>query len=489
MEQLAGTDALFVAMENSRIHAHTGGLTILDPSSCDDFSFEKLKRYTDERIRRAPRFTMKLREVPLGLDRPFLVNDPDFDIDSHMHRIAVPSPGGIRELAELCGALFSHKLDQRLPLWEMWYIEGLQDGKVAMFSKTHHCLIDGVSGAGLGELLCDLEPHPPEPAPRPKAPRRRAERVPGDLELAVRGLGSTLMTPFRFANWGVRALQRGVTLLREAREDGSSPMIDGAPVVSFNENIGPRRGFACSSVSFSEVREARKHFDVKINDIVLELTASALRRYLRAQDELPRESLVAMIPVSTRAAGDDAMGNQVANMTISLATDIDDPAERLQRIHENAMRSKEIDKAVRARRIPSMGEMAPPALINLAVRLYAGTYSSTAFPMPGNLVVSNVPGPPMPLYTAGARIESMYPMSLLLPGQGLNITVISYGGRMDFGFTVDPDLIPDPWYLADGIPLAMEELRATMGSRSAPAKSNGSTAPEEVRSPDSAARA
>jgi WS/DGAT/MGAT family acyltransferase len=487
MEQLSGTDALFVAMENSRVHAHTGGLTILDPSSCEDFSFEKLKRYTAERIRRAPRFTMRLREVPLGLDRPFLVEDLDFDIENHFHRIGVPSPGSMRELGQLCGMLFSHKLDRRLPLWEMWYIEGLEGGRVAMFSKTHHCLIDGVSGAGLSELMCDLEPHPPEPAPTPRAPRRRRRPEPSDLELIARGAANVMATPFRLVSYARQAIGRGLEMRKHLQGENAPPMIEGAPAVSFNENIGPRRGFACSSVPLENVKAIKKHFDVKVNDVVLELVGSAVRRYLRAQGELPKESLVVLVPISTRRADDSSMGNQVAQMSVSWATNIDDPAERLLQIHQNALKSKEMDSAVRAKSIASMGETAPPAIINSAVRLYASTYSSKRFPVPGNAVVSNVPGPPIPLYTAGARIEAMYPMSLLLPGQGLNVTCISYGGRMDFGFTVDPDLVPDPWYLAEGVPLAVEELQQAIeaGARRPAAsgpkrKKKTSTEPDEV---------
>ncbi len=181
MKQLPGSDAIFLSMETPNVHAHTGGLTILDPSTCDDFSFEKLKAVTAQRIRLAPKFTWKLREVLFGLDRPYWIEDPDFDVANHMHRIGVPQPGGMRELGDLCSDLFAHKLDRRRPLWEMWYIEGLEGGKVALFSKTHHCMIDGVSGSDLGQLMCDVEPSPP---PRRQGPRKRKpnrERTPSDF--------------------------------------------------------------------------------------------------------------------------------------------------------------------------------------------------------------------------------------------------------------------------------------------------------------------
>jgi WS/DGAT/MGAT family acyltransferase len=480
MEQLPGRDAIFLSMETDVAHAHIGALSILDPSASPDFSFEKVVRITEERIRLVPRFTMKLREVPFGLDKPYWVEDPDFDVRTHIHRIAVPAPGGIRELAALCGDLSAHQLDRRRPLWEMWFIEGLEGGRVAMLSKNHHCMIDGVSGAGLGEMMADLEPNPPPRSAGPPKPKKRAERQPSDFELLARGLWKTAGTPLRFARYATQAARRGVAMLPYLQEEGAG--LGEAPRLPFNDMIGPRRAVAFSSVPLGEVKRLKKHFGVKVNDVILELCGSALRRYLKAQNELPRESLFVSVPISTRPDDDPELGNKVANMMVSWATDLEDPAERVRQIHKNTQKSKEMTEAMRAREIQAMGDTAPPAILNLAIRMLSSTLAT--LPTGINAIVSNVPGPPVPLYTAGARIETMYPISIIQPGMGLNFTVMSYIDRVDFGITVDPDLVPDPWYIAEGIPLAIEALsRAAEDESATPPPTRRRRAPRRDNGP------
>ena len=458
MEQLPGSDAIFLAMDTDTVYAHVGALTVLDPSDAPNFSFARVRELTDERVRDIPRFTQKLRSVPLDLDRPYLVEDPHFNVDNHLHRIAVPSPGSMRELGELAGLLYARHLDRRRPLWEAWFIEGLEGGKVALLVKTHHCLIDGASGAGLGEMLFDIEPNPAPRKPAAKAPRKPPAPEPSDWVLAARGLLSAMSTPRRMTRYGFQLARQFGVMLPYLR-DSAMTAFTGVPQVSFNAPIGPRRAMACASVPLGDVKDVKKHFDVKLNDVVLELTASSVRRYLKARKELPKESLAVAIAVSTRAEGDATLGNQVSTIFVSWATDIEDPADRLLQIHKNVSKAKEMEKALRASEIQAIGDTAPPRLINLAWRALLAAH----VPPPANLMVSNVPGPLFPLYTAGARIECMYPMSILAPGNGLNVTVISYRGRIDFGFTVDPELIPDPWLLAEGIPLALAELKQRAG--------------------------
>jgi WS/DGAT/MGAT family acyltransferase len=453
MEQLPGRDALFLAVETDTVYTHIGGLTILDPTEAPGFSYEHLIETTGERLRQVPRFTKKLRRVPFDLDRPYLVDDPDFEVEKHIHRIAVPSPGGARELAEVVGHLYARHLDRRKSLWEMWLIERLANGRCALFFKTHHAIMDGASGAGLAALLFDTEPNP---APRPVAeapPRSRAEREPGTLLLAVRGFESMLCTPYRLLCYGFQ-LARQVRVMLPYLREPEMPSVTGLPRVSFNAPLGPERAFASISVPLAAVKRIKNHFDVKVNDVLLALTGSAVRRYLEARDELPKQPLVAAVPVSTRSEDDASLGNQVTATSVSCATDLWDPVERLLQIHRSATKAKEMERAMRAQELSALGDAAPPRLINLAFRALAGAGLS----VPMNVAVSNVPGPSIPLYIAGARIEHIYPMSLLLPKSGLNVTVFSYCGQVDFGFTVDPELVPDPWALADGIPVALGEL-------------------------------
>ena len=456
MDQLSALDSLFIASELPGMPQHVGGLTVLDPSQSKDFGFEKLLRVVDERIRLAPRYTRRLREVAGGLDRPWLVDDLNFDVRRHVHRIAVPAPGTIRELADLVGLLYPQPLDRSRPLWEMWLIEGVANGRVALLMKSHHCLMDGAAASGLGSLLCDLEAEPKSPR---EAPAIEPAPEPGDLRVAFEAARHLTSRPAATLRLGGRLLRQGFELLRSRRDPESPPLPFLIPKVSFNGNPGPRRAFACASVPLDAVKEVRKRFDVTVNDVVLALTGSSIRRYLLERGELPKQSLIATIAVSLRAEGDTSSDNQVTTAAIPWATDRADPVARLLRIHRAAERAKQSARGADSQILSQLGEAFAPGLVNLFFRI--GAERGAAFFMPGNVVVSNVRGTPVPLYIGGARMESMYPLSILAPTQGLNITAVSYCGRIDVGFTVDPDLVPDPWRLADGIPLALEELKAT----------------------------
>ena len=463
MEQLPGADAVFLAMETPDAPGHVGGLTVLDPSAAPEFSFARVVEVVGERIGLAPRYTQKLREVALGLDRPYLVNDPNFDVANHIHRIAVPAPGGIRELTELAAYLFSRPLDRRKPLWEMWFIEGVEDDKVALFMKSHHCLMDGQAGAGLGELLCDLEPNPERGPILPPATSPRQQRELSDLEIALRSVANLARTPLRMASFGRRVLRQSWEMLRSARDPEAPPLPFALPETCFNRQIGSQRAFACVSLSLEDVKEVKKHFDVTVNDVLLALTGSTLRTYLDRRRELPERPLAGLIAISKRSQGDVEMGNQITSVPVGLATDIADPVQRLLRVHRNAARAKDLAKAYDADMLRGIGESLPPGLLNLWMR--AMNTAEVPAGLPANLVVSNVRGTPVPLYCAGARIKCMYPMSILAPGQGLNVTVVTYMGRVDFGFTVDPELVPDAWKLAEEVPRALAELLSAARQR------------------------
>lgn len=463
--QLPGTDSVFLAMETDVIHGHVGALILLDPRGSATFSFDRIRRTVENRIHQVPRFTWRVEQVPLNLDRPYWVADPGFDPSNHLRRIAVASPGGMRELAEVCGLLASQKLDLRRPLWEMWFIEGLTDGRVAMLVKMHHCIADGVSGAEIGTLLCDFDADAPEtPAVAPGGDGQ-GPPAPTLGTLLRNGMAHLAQSPLHVAEFVAQSARRAVVSLREtARAENAPPGMGAISRLRFNRSIGPRRAFAFVTIPMEDVRHVRAHLDVKINDILVELSGSAMRRYLEQQGELPRQPLAVMCAVSTRGSGDKAMTNQVATMNVSCATDVRDPVARLQRIHRNAAAAKEITGAVEGLPVRALGETFPPALIQSVLGALGpfGDY----LPVFCNAAVSNVPGPPVPLFAAGARIEAMFPISVLGPGVGLNFTAISYNDRLDFGVIVDPDLCGDPWAIADGIPLAMADLKEALAQRS-----------------------
>lgn len=456
MHRLSGTDALFLSTETPAWHQHVGGLTILDPKGAPDFGFEAVRDKLEELLDAVPKYRMKLKEVPLHLDRPLWVDDADFDIERHVMRIAVPPPGGRRELGNLVGELMGHQLDRRRPLWETWYIDGVAGDKVALFMKYHHCLMDGMSGAGLAEKLFDLEPNPPK-APTPPTRRRRIEREPSDLELLVRSLVPTVRTPRRVLHYAFQMARRGLAIAQFVRGGGERPQMS-APSTPFNQSVGPRRRLAFAAVALDDVKRVKKELDVKVNDVVLALSGGAVRRYLEALGALPDEPLIAQVPLSTRVADDQDHSNRVAAMMVSLATDLTDPVERVRAIYESSQSAKAMTDAVRARAIQSIGEVAPPLLMNVASRAVWATNATRRMPVVGNMVVSNIPGPPFDLYSCGARVAGIYSASVLIANIGLNITLMSYGDRIDFGLTVDPDLVPDPWQLAEGVPLALGDL-------------------------------
>ena len=471
MRRLSGVDSAFIYGETPTWHMHVCSLIIADPSDMEDgFDVERLKRQLVERLPQVPQFRWKLVEVPFHLDRPGWIEDADFDIDYHVRRIAVPSPGGSDELNRLVGDLASYQLDRSRPLWELWVIEGVEDGMVAIFAKIHHAIIDGASGAGLSEILLDLEPDPPQ--------RDLVERgnvgthAPHPLDLMARGMLSFAVTPWRFGRLAGQLVRQGIEVARAASnpERTLPPMGIGTPRTPLNGEIGPHRRFATSTVPLDDVKAMKNAFGVKLNDVVLELCAAAIRRWLIDQDELPDDPLIAQVPVSLRSEGDDEVGTKVGAMFTSLATDIEDPGERLLAIHAATQSAKEMREAMAVHKIMGLTEAAPPRMISLASRMYSLAQLDRNAPPPMNVIVSNVPGPPFELYMAGAKLKGMFPLGPLLYGNRLEITVISFMGRLDFGFMADRDNAPDPRVFADFIPEAMRNLEKAAGRRQAAEK-------------------
>ncbi len=457
MKRASGPDAAFLYGETPAWHMHVSSVLILDPSDMPGgFDVERLKASIGARLHLVPQFRWKLVETPFGLDRPQFIEDPNFDIDGHVRRVGLPSPGGREQLGNLVGDLIGIKLDRRKALWEFWVIEGLEDGRIALLAKVHHAIIDGSSGSELFGLIMDMAADA-EPPPPPVEPRR-FEREPSTLELLGRGWLSTVRTPLRMARFTTQTLRQGVTMLGFFRRPEPPAFAYMAPRTSFNGELSPHRRFSYAKVPLADVKRIRRAFGVKVNDVVLALVAGTLRRYLERRGELPDNPLIVQVPVSLRAAEDHEVGTKVGAMFASLATHLDDPATRLLAIHGSTQSAKEMREALAAEKIMGITETAPPALIGLAARMYTAAGLDSRTPPIMNLIVSNVPGPPFALYCAGARIEALYPMGPLLYGTGVNVTVFSYEDGIDFGFMTDRELVPDAWELAEGIDLALEEL-------------------------------
>jgi diacylglycerol O-acyltransferase / wax synthase len=479
VRQLTGLDAQFLALETPRQYGHVGGLAVYDPSTAPggQMTLLDVQRHIGERLPLLPPFRWRLVGVPLGLDYPYWIEDPDFDLDFHVRELAIPAPYTDAKLAEQVARIFARPLDRARPLWELYLIHGLEDGKVAMLTKIHHAVIDGVSGA---EILSALLDPSPEGRELPPGDLGDGERCPSDMEMLGRGVLGVPRYPLRVA----RGLPRTLPNLEEVPLFGSLPgagMVGRvtalaeravgrreaqvlerpklrAPRTSFNGRVSPHRRFAFGQLELDAVKQVKNVHDCTVNDVVVTLCAGAVRRWLIEHDELPDEPLVAQIPISVRTEEErGTYGNRVSLMSAPLFTNVADPIERLMQTHLGLRALKERHKALPAELMQDATQFIPPAVFGLASRATASLASGRTRPV-WNLVISNVPGSQFPLFSAGARLDANYPVSVITDGMGLNITVMSYCGRLDFGIVADREQMPDVWSLIDWLGEALDEL-------------------------------
>ena len=463
MRRLSGVDATFLYMETPSMHMHVAGIGVYEPGTAGEgFVRERILEETEKRLHLAPSFRERLAFVPLGLHHPVWVDDPDFDIEYHIRMAALPAPGGDRELAAFAAGVTSRPLDRDRPLWEMYIVEGLEGGNVAVVSKTHHAAIDGVSGVDLSVALMDLEP---EPGPLP-APDKSwtPERVPSDVELVGYGLASRARQPLGMLR-ATQALARSSQgMLRQARQPKAPnvappPAPFQAPRTSLNGSITPHRTFSFTSMPLDDIKRVKNALGGTVNDVVLALCATTLRRYFEERGEHIEAPLVAMVPISVRTESEQgALGNRVASMLTSLATDVDDPVERLHAISASTRGAKEQHNAIGADLLTDWAEFAAPAIAARAARLYSRMKLADRHRPIYKLTISNVPGPQFPLYSFGAKQVATYPMGPINEGAALNITVTSYLGTMFFGFHACRETVGDPWFFACATDDAFEEL-------------------------------
>lgn len=476
MRQLSALDAQFLNIESSGTAAHIAGLAILDASTTRNghLTLEDLLRLVRRRLPMIEQFRWRLVEVPLGLDHPYWVEDPDFDLAFHVREIALPAPGSDDQLGEQLARLHQRHLDRHRPLWEMYLIQGLSGGRTAMYAKVHHALIDGVSAAQVVAALLDLEPEPPAPSEEPED--RRPEPPPGRWAMLASAAVRAAVNPLRTAGTLLGAAQQldalplvgrlpGARIVagtaRAAARTGEMPPPPNlsVPRTPFNGPVTPHRRVAFGSLSLEEIKEVRRTLGVSVNDVIMALCASALRRWLIEHDALPARPLIAAVPVSTRGLHDGSHGNQISAMFTPVPTHLADPGERVAAVRgamDTAKQRRGATPDEWMRRLPAM---VPPAFGGLAARaLY---HLAPAAVPPINLVISNVPGPQFPLYLCGAEVLGYFPISVISDvSGGLNITVFSYNGRVDVGIVACREMVPDVWRLIDHLDEALEELQA-----------------------------
>lgn len=473
IRQLSGRDAGFLYMETATTYGHVMNVGIFDPATAPGaaVTFDDIKRVLEERIHLLPLLRRRVVEVPLALDHPYWADDPDFDLDFHLRHVAVPAPGDTYQLAEQAARIAARHLDRSRPLWELYVIDGLADDHLALLAKVHHCAVDEVSGVEVMAMLLDLAPDPTPVAP-PDRPWR-PDRLPSGVEMLARGLCGVATRPARLANlqrrvcrelagpFGRRLRRRG----REGRVLSRPPQR--APRAPFNRSLTSHRRWAFGTLALADMTQVKNAFGTTVNDVVLALSAGALRRWLLAHDELPDAPLLALVPflIATEAQP-GRFANQAAAVIAPLHTHIGNPIERLRRIHADMKDAKERFRALPADILRDVTRFRPPALATLAARLSARFRMADAARPPFNVVISNVPGPPSELYSAGARMVAAYTISAINDGVGLNIAVGSYQGNLDYGFLTGRELIPDLWDMAAYFEDALTELKAAAADTS-----------------------
>jgi diacylglycerol O-acyltransferase / wax synthase len=489
MRQLTALDQQFLALEDSRNYGHVGALSIYDPSTAPngELTLPRLQSLIAERLPLVPPFRWRLAEVPLNLDYGYWIDDPEFDLEFHVREIALAPPGTDAQLAEQVARIYARPLDRARPLWELYLIHGLPNDRVAVMSKIHHAVIDGMSGSEIMGALFDPTPEgrdtPPPPAAAP------ADARPSDLGMLARGLLGLPRYPLRVIKSAPRALPN----LAEVQSFAAIPGVKAAgrligdlqralgretvvgrldltpPRTSFNGRVSAHRRYAFRQLSLDDVKATKNHYGCTVNDVVVAICAGAVRRWLTEHDELPDEPLVAQIPVSVRREHEQGTyGNRILLMTAPLHTEIEDPVVRLEQTHESLLEMKERHRALPAELLQDANQFIPPAVFSRAARLTFALGASRASRPAWNLVISNVPGPQIPLYMAGARLEAHYPISVITDGMGLNITVMSYCGHLDVGIAADRDQMPDLWSLVEWMGEALEELRPPTRSHAEP---------------------
>jgi WS/DGAT/MGAT family acyltransferase len=465
-DRLSGLDSSFLHLERAGAHMHVASTSVFVGSPP---SHEEFRDHIESRLHLVPRFRQKLRFVPFGQGRPVWVDDPHLNLDYHVRRTALPAPGSEEQLRNLGSRIFSQQLDRSKPLWELWLVEGLDGDRFAIVGKSHHALVDGISGVDITTVLFDLEPEPSSPPVKP--PRWAPRPEPTDLELLSDALRERLTSPAEFVR-GVRAALRGPRQVLSGLGATGKILEAGisAPSTPFNVEIGPHRRLAFVRADLDDFKRVKDTHDGTVNDVVLTVVTGALGNYLRARGHATDGlELRAMVPVSIRAEEErGALGNRISAMMATLPVWCEDPVQRLGLISEMMGDLKGSGQAVGAEILTRLTDFAPPTIASQAARLQP---AQRFF----NLVVTNVPGPQFPLYLLGREMESIFPMVPLARRQALCVGIMSYNGQIDFGLVGDYDAMSD----LDSFALDLEAATAEVVA----------TAPGPRRKPQRAARA
>jgi WS/DGAT/MGAT family acyltransferase len=458
MDRMSPLDASFLHIENDVNHMHIGSVGIFEGPAPDYGDFAGL---VAGKLPVVPRYRQKVRFVPLDLGRPVWVDDPHFNLGYHLRHTALPPPGGDRELRNLVGRLMAQRLDRTKPLWEMWMVEGLQDGHWAIVSKVHHCMVDGVSGSDLLAVMLDPEREPPKLRPDTWRP----EPEPSDVRLVSEALGDLVANPYEQFR-AMRAAARGWRQLAELFVYAARGVASLAGLVrptaesSLNGPIGPHRRWDWARTTLADVKRVRSALGGTVNDVVLAVLTRGFRDLIQARDEQPEGRVVrTLVPVSVRLSGERGVyNNRVSAMFAELPVGIVDPAERLTAIRSQMSGLKESKQAVAGEVLTSLSGFAPALLLAVGTRV--------AFRIPQrnvNTVTTNVPGPQVPLFACGRQMLEVFPFVPIAGHLRVGVAIFSYNGMLNFGVTGDYDTAPDIGVLCRGVEDGMSELLKLAG--------------------------
>jgi WS/DGAT/MGAT family acyltransferase len=458
MDRLSAVDASFLAQEGRASHMHVGAVLLFEGPPP---AYEELIAHVDSRLHLVPRYRQKLAFPRFEMGRPFWVDDPRLNIEYHVRHTALPEPGSIEELRLLAGRIFSQRLDRSKPLWEMWLVQGLSDNRFALITKTHHAMVDGISGVDLATVLFDLGPVPQ--AVEQTEPWT-AEREPSQAELVAAGLKGIAKFPFEVAGRAAGVVRHPERAIRDAREaaEGVGEIVwaglNPAPETPLNVAIGPHRRVRWVQGRLDDYKEIKNALGGTVNDVVLAVVTGALRRWLKLRGVRTEGlELRALVPVSIRSDDErGALGNRIAVMRGPLPVYAEDSVITLERVREAMKDLKESKQALGAEVISGLEDFAPPTLLAQASRL---NFSTRLF----NLIVTNVPGPQFPLYLLGRELQELVPMAFLPENHAMAVAIMSYNGRLDFGLLADYDAMPDiedfALFLEDSLVALLEEAR------------------------------
>lgn len=464
LDRLTALDASFLSNESSSSHMHIGGILIFEgppPRYVD------LVEHVRGRLSQVPRFRQKLVVPPLEAGRPLWADDVNFNLTYHIRHTALPEPGGEAQLKRLAGRVFSQQLDRSKPLWELWLAQGLEDDRFAILTKTHHAMVDGVSGVDLGTVLFELEP---VPEPAAVTDDWVPQKEPGTTELVARGISDVVAAPVKIAERAVAALRRPETTARKAVEalEGLSEVLtafaDPAPDVPLNQPIGPHRRYVWASSELATFKRIKDALGGTVNDVVLAVVTGSLRSWLHRRGVRTEGlELRALVPVSIRHEDERGnLGNRIALMRGPLPVYVEDPVRRLRVISDEMAGLKRSKQALGAEVISRFNDFAPPTLLAQASRI---NFTTRLF----NTIVTNVPGPQLPLYVLGRELRQVYPVAFLPPNHALAVAIMSYNGKVGFGLLADYDAMEDVESIAAGINESLAELEAAASASAAAA--------------------